>query len=225
MVNQTYPQRRWPDTCIFQALAQHWCADGSRILCGFIWDGYDRLRKEVLDQLDCSPNDEDLERSVTQLLVPRIRKCMSGDEPFDLEHGPFEFSTRLSGPGASPQPDMGFVWYRHPRAIWPIEAKVLRLDRNIQPYVVEVKQNLLSGRYAPFSTEGAMVGYLLSGDATVVFELVATSLRCKLLHHASFPDRDHKVSPHTRDNLADQKSPHDFCCHHMIMWIAEQGHE
>lgn len=72
----------------FIVLARAWMRNPSKQLIGFVWTAYE-------DMCAASPpiDPRDLERSITQLLEPRIRAAMSGDEPFYVQHGPYERET------------------------------------------------------------------------------------------------------------------------------------
>ena len=61
----------------FVALAGRWCANYSAILLNFVWQGYDRLLRELPAGID----EKDLERSITESLERRIQDVMSGYEP------------------------------------------------------------------------------------------------------------------------------------------------
>ena len=76
----------------FVALARRWRADAIEILLGYIWQGLDRLKAHgfIFD-----PDQENIERVITQLLTPEIRDAMTGAEPYYLEHGPYEDETRV----------------------------------------------------------------------------------------------------------------------------------
>ena len=52
----------------------------------------------------------DLERSITQLLEPRIHAAMTGDEPFYVQHDSFEHETMARSPAQPPAYDLAFVW-------------------------------------------------------------------------------------------------------------------
>ena len=45
--------------------------------------------------------------------------------------------------------------------IWPIEAKVLKTDRKLAPYLRDLDDKYLKCKAAPFSHEGALIGYLI----------------------------------------------------------------
>lgn len=210
---------RLPNTPDFVQLAKEWRGDASMILLTFVWDGYDLLRDEVLSQIDCSQAYEELERSITQLLVPRIRKHMTGYEPFSVEHSPYEYETRMPPPAQPPQYDIAFVLYDKPRIMWPLEAKILRSVRAVAPYVRDIKNEFLTCRYAPFSSEGGMLGYLLLGDPSTAFSRIEANIPCTLSHHPHFPNRNHKTSDHRRTVPSGRQYPANFRCHHLILRI------
>src|ERR1035441_6231140 len=82
----------------FASLAFQWMRDPASQLLGFVWTAYDSMRSNP-------PNvdDRDLERSITQLLEPRIRDAMTGDEPYYIQHGAFERETMAPPPAQPPQ--------------------------------------------------------------------------------------------------------------------------
>ena len=150
----TYLERRWPDSPAFQAIAQRWCEDQSRLLLELVWRGCDRLLAQDLNVVPVSDADEDKERSLNLLLSVRIAACLSGDEPFCVVHEPPEQTKRKRRPARPPQPDMGFALNSYLRAVWPLETKVLSDDGAVRPYVAEIKNNFITCRYATFSSEG-----------------------------------------------------------------------
>jgi hypothetical protein len=182
-----------------------------------VWAAYDRLVRDDLSQVPFSADDEAKEETLNFLLATRIDQCRSGDEPFSVSHQPPEQTKRLPGPGRSPQPDIGFVLYECPRAVWPIEAKVLTNDADVNGYVTDLRANLLTGRYATFSCEGAMLGYLLRGEPSVVLAHIARMVPCLMRPHPAFPERDHRVSDHARASCPDDRSPSTFRCHHLVL--------
>jgi hypothetical protein len=164
MTPSTYLERRWPDSPVFQDIARHWCEDQSRLLLELVWRGYDRLLTQDLSVTAFSDTDEAKEESLNFLLCLQINHCMTGDEPCCAIHQPPEQTKRKRGRGRSPQPDIGFTLYDYPRAVWPMEGKILRHDHDVKPYIAEVECNFITRRYATFSSEGAMLGYLLQGE-------------------------------------------------------------
>jgi len=220
MTRQTYLERRWPNTPVFQDIAEQWCADLSRLLLDLIWRGYDLLVTNDLQNVPFSLNNEAKEESLNFLLAVRIDQCKTGDEPFYVSHQPPEQTRRKRGRGKSPQPDIGFVLYEYPRSVWPMEGKMLSDDQDVAAYLAEIETNLLSGRYATFSREGAMLGYLLAGDPQRTLEGIGNNLGTTLRDHPRFTDRPHKLSEHLRARVPHINSPNDFVCHHLILRIA-----
>jgi hypothetical protein len=196
----------------FVNLASSWCNDQSTLLLGFVWQAYDLMRHEApfIDP-------RDLERNITQLLEPRIHHVMSGDEPFYIQHLPFERETMKKPPAQPPQYDLAFVISADERIMWPLEAKVLKTDGTVAKYIADVKKEFLKCRYAPFSGEGAMLGYLLSGTPAVVFKNISKKIPCNLEAHPCFPARPQKLSHHIRIVPKGKTYPSSFHCHHLIL--------
>jgi hypothetical protein len=215
----TYLERRWPDSPSFQQIAGRWCQDQSRLLLDLVWRGYERLLSQDLSQVPFSGNDEAKEESLNFLLALQIDRCKSGDEPFSVVHQPPEQTKRKRGKGRSPQPDIGFALYAYPRTVWPLEAKVLPRDEDVGPYINEINNNLVVCRYATFSSEGAMLGYLLRGDPERTFAAIALRLQQTPRKHPHFLDRPQRISGHRRDEVPHPNSPTEFTCHHLLLRI------
>jgi hypothetical protein len=215
----TYFERRWPNSPAFQAIARRWCEDNSRLLLELIWRGYDRLLSQELNVVAFSDTDEAKEESLNFLLSLRIESCMTGDEPFCVVHQPPEQTKRKRGRGRSPQPDIGFALYDHPRTVWPMEAKVLKSDRDVGAYVKEVQDNFVTYRYATFSSEGAMLGYLLKGKPEQAFIILETALAQALPPHPHFPNRSQRMTRHQRSQAPHPDCPGEFVCHHLVFRI------
>jgi hypothetical protein len=184
-----------------------------------VWKGYDCFCAETLSQIDYSKDDDDLERDITQLLEPNIHEVMSGYEPFYVQHGPYEYVTRLGGSAQPPQYDIAFKLRCNPRVMWPLEAKVLKTSGSVAAYINEIKSNFMTCRYSPFSDEAAMLGYLLSGDSNTVFSNIADRGGWKLSTHAHFLDRDHRTSDHKRKIPEGKSYPIKFRCHHLVLQL------
>lgn len=212
-------EARYPRTAEFVFLARVWSSDASDVLLGLLWDAYDLLAKEILSRINIAQSDEDLERSLTQLLEPRIRRLMSGEEPFYVQHGTYEHETSADPPAQPPQYDIAFVMNENPRVTWPVEAKVLRTDSTVAPYVHELRTNYLTCRYAPFSREAAMLGYLRSGDPQEALKRLGRQIPCKMIQHPRFKNRPHKYSNHNRRTPRAKGYVKRFKCHHMMMEI------
>lgn len=211
----------WPDTPDFVAIAGIWQKDVSTRLLSFVWIAYDDLRHE--NPASLNPRDE---RNVTQHLESRIRWVMSGYEPYNVQHGPYENETRYSSRAQPPQYDIAFKLIAEECIMWPLEAKVLKNGGALAAYISDVKKQFLKCRYAPFSSEGAMLGYLLSGDTSQAFRNIAARLRCRLESHPAFTIRAHRVSSHVRKVPTGKSYPRKFICHHLLLRFSmpdEQG--
>lgn len=218
---RTILELRWPQTSEFTSVAKVWRKDASTLLLELVWQAYDVFWAQVVSKIDTSEADDDLERSITQLFEPKIREVMTGREPFYVQHGPYEEETRQAMPAQPPQYDIAFILYSNPRIMWPIEAKVLRTHGAVAKYVKDIQDQFLTCRYAPFSSEGGMLGYLFSGHPAVAFNNIAEKVPCKLNTHPDFEQRDHRVSYHERTIPPGKKYSGDFSCHHMILRITQ----
>lgn len=219
VTGHTYSERRWPDTPEFNSVLNSLKQAGSTVLLALVWKAYDRFCEETLAQVDCSKEDKDLERDVTQLFEPRIHEVMTGYEPFRVQHGPYERESREFAPAQPPQYDIAFILRDNERVMWPLEAKVLRTDKRVAEYVKEIQHNFLTCRYSPFSSEAAMLGYLLEGNCEVAFVNIAEKGTWKLIAHDLFSERDHRISDHEREIPEGKRYPKHFRCHHIIFNI------
>jgi hypothetical protein len=203
--------KKLPDPA-FLALAAVWAGDQADILLGFVWAAFDRMRADM-PKVD----GRDLERSLTQLLEPRVRKEMSGFEPYYIQHGSFERETMAAPPAQPPAYDLAFVLNAEERIMWPLEAKVLETAQRTAGYEDDVKNQFLTCRYAPFSSAGAMLGYLLSGSPSDALSRIEKGLGCTFQTNNSFPHRPHRTSDHRRQVPIGKAYPTDFRCHHLIL--------
>src|SRR5665213_2963949 len=151
MRRPTIGESRYPEANDFMVLLRDWRQDAIIRMLGFVWSGYDLLARDVLAGLNPEHSYEDLERSITQYLEPRIRESMTGFEPYYMQHGAYEHETRRAAPAQPPQYDLAFVWYRNERVMFPLEAKVLRTSGDVAAYLADVREQFLTCRYAPFS--------------------------------------------------------------------------
>jgi hypothetical protein len=196
----------------FILLAGAWCRDQSAILLTFVWRAYDKM------QIENPPlNREDLERNITQLLEHRVHSAMSGYEPFYVQHGPYERETMKAPPAQPPQYDLAFILKSDEQIMWPMEAKILETAATVADYIRDIRNEFLKCRYAPFSSEGAMLGYLLSGSPTDAFQRIAAKTPCALKDHPSFSGRPHKLSQHVRSVPIGKPYPSTFRCHHLML--------
>lgn len=196
----------------FIALARSWMQNPSCQLLGFIWQAYENMR--------ASPphvDTKDLERSITQLLEPRVRDVMTGYEPFYIQHGPFERETMKAPPAQPPEYDLAFVLRADERIMWPMEAKILETPKSVASYIRDVQNEFLTCRYAPFSNSGAMLGYLLTGKPDDAFAVIAEKLNCTLEPVSEHLAKPNRLSLHQRKVPAGKAYPSEFGCYHIIL--------
>lgn len=213
----TIAELRWPETPEFIFVASEIRKNVVTIIIDALWSGYDQLIERVLGQIDVNQADAEVERNVTQLLEPEIRENLDSYLPFYVQHAVRENESRLPPPAQAPEYDIAFVLRANPRICWPVEAKILRTDRTLAPYLADVREQYLTCRYAPFSSSGAMVGYLLHGDAHQALENIEGALGVQLVRGADDPPRAHRVSTHARIVPHGKSYPTPFECHHLIM--------
>lgn len=206
-----------PTPLEFKHLVHKWRFDASTLMLGWIWAGYDLLVAGILSKVDWNVAKDDLEREITQLLEIRIRDSMPPATFCYIQHEPKERETRKPAPAQPPEYDLAFVLYSKERIMWPMEAKILKTDQQIDEYIKDIQNEFLTCRYAPFSDEGAMLGYMLSGHPDRAFLRISQDLGVGLTGHRDFLNRDHKVSSHIRLVPKGKPYPADFRCHHLMM--------
>lgn len=74
--------------------------------------------------------------------------------------------------------------------------------------------------YAPFSAGGAMIGYLLVGDATRFLGNVANRLGVEMFNYDAGTGRPHQTSRHPRAVPSNKSYPADFTCHHLVFALS-----
>jgi hypothetical protein len=218
---KTISETLWPDVPPdFMYVASSWPEGIMTGMLDSVWQAYDLLCKEILSQIDLTQPVEQLERNITELLERRIQRSLSGYEPFQVQHESWEWETRTSSQAQPPQYDIAFVLNENERVKWPLEAKVLPTDKAISPYIQEILENFLTCRYAPFSSEGGMLGYLITGVPGKLFNRISSELECVLSYHPSFTSRNHRTSLHKRIVPNNKNYPAAFSCHHLVMPVS-----
>ena len=202
-----------PADAAFIDLAIRWIGDAEPDFVDHIWAGFERLKRTG------PPFDgRDLERSITQLLEAAIDDVVPGEAPYYVQHGPYERETMLPPPAQPPAYDLAFVLRADPRVMWPAEAKVLASAKALADYLADVREQYLTCRYAPFSASGAMLAYLLDGDANETLENIAERLAVAFTETTPVnADRPHRSTVHERAVPAGKFYPTPFRCHHMVL--------
>lgn len=199
----------------FVAFAAAWRKDGVARLLGYVWAGYEALQSENPATLD--PRDE---VNVNSHLESWIHRKKPKNCPFAIQHTPPELTRRLTSSRPPPSPDFGFFPWSDRRVMFPLEAKVLHTDGGLSEYLKALRTRFLQCRYAPHSSEGVMIGYLLTGDTHAVFKKLKRKLRAKLSPHPAFLSKPHRVSDHQRKHRRCKNCPTEFRCHHLIMGMS-----
>jgi hypothetical protein len=192
-------------------IASEWSGDFSNRLIQHVFDGYKLLMER--DLLESSAQ----EREITQLLCIRIQQRVTGYEPYVLVHEPYEKETQLTPSAQPPTPDFAFVSTYKPKFVWAFEAKPLSNEADLKAYLDDLRNEFLTGRYSPFSKEGAMVGYLRSGNPEKVLLNIASKLGCIIRPGIVIPPAAHGKSEHVKSVPKGKSWPHTFCCHHLIL--------
>ena len=200
----------------FVTLACELVQDPARQFLVLVWSAYEKMRKSMPNV-----NTHDLERSITQLLEPRIRDAMTGYEPFYVQHGPFERETMMAPPAQPPEYDLAFIFRADERIMWPMEAKVLESSSRVAAYVRDIKNEFLKCRYAPFTNSGAMLGYLLVGNTDDVFASISNRLDVSLESIPSLLSKPGRLSRHKRDVPDGRPYPMDFVCYHLVLEFSD----
>jgi hypothetical protein len=195
----------------------HWSLKQSKRFFELVWQALDLLAENFPD-IDFTRADNQIERDFTQFVERRIHDVMSTEEPFVAQHEVYEMETILPESNRPPQYDIAFIIREDEKLMFPIEAKVLKTDGQVSKYVKDINDAFLPCIYAPFSYEGAMLGFLLSGKAEKAFENIGNSLNIVLKQHPDFTNRPHKCSDHNRKVPMGKENsyPSKFRCHHLI---------
>ena len=216
----TIAELRWPmEDPGYVDLAKEWPLGLTQIALELIWQGYEILEEDILSKVDCTKANKQIEKSLSSLLERRIRRRMTGYETFDVQHEVPETETSYSDQAQPPTYDIAFILRENERIILPLEAKVLRTDNYLSKYIKEINENFLTCRYAPFSREGGMLGYLLKGSPDQAFRNIEKKTSCTLSDHPDFPKCHHKTSDHQRSIPENKPYPLNFRCHHLILKI------
>ncbi len=220
---QTISEQLWPKDASFNSL-RIWPRDAGTIILRRVWAAYDDLGPAILSRVDWSAAEDEVERSLTAYHSLKIQERQSGDEPFILHPEMPEFESREPAPARSRAYDFGFVMRGGDYAmIWPIEAKVLKTDRKLTGYLRDLDDKYLKCKAAPFSHEGALIGYLLSGNPAVVFDGIRAHIGQLLMPHQAFSGRNHRTTTHKREVPKGKHYPRDFLCHHLVMEVRHTG--
>jgi hypothetical protein len=207
----------FPATSEFTTCLKKLQGDGVKVMLGYVWEGFDRFKEEVLDKNpDPSRENPDLERDLTELLYPHILKALPASLPYFLLHEKKERESAVPGK-QPPEPDLSFVLHSNPRITFPMDSKVVERDSvaSMTDYVDTVQNKFVRCVYAPFSKEGAMLAVLLVGSVRTLFRSLGAALGCQVSRTAYVKSRSHKTTWHDRPAAACKYRT--FRCHHLVM--------
>ena len=108
-----------------------------------------------------------------------------------------------------------------PKGHVAIGGEALTQRRHSCPaYVQDIHNEFLTGRYAPYVSSSAMLGYLLRGSPAKVFDNIEAAIACRLQPHPAFSTRHHRISDHSRNLTRADFASGLFQCHHLILEMA-----
>jgi hypothetical protein len=211
----------FPNSPEWNAIANAWSDDVVESLLSLVWEGYDRMKAKILSKVDFSQPLHQLERTLTDAHATEIillwKANRTGFESFLPKPEMWEPSSIASPSAMPPSYDIGFENVNDPRLRWPVEAKVLARPADVNRYLNDLRLKYLAGIGAPFSTQAALLGYLMDGKVIDAIAAIQSALGVKLKIFAPFAQRKHHNSKHPRSVPGIQSGTvHTFVCHHMI---------
>lgn len=210
----------FPNTPEWNAITEAWSGSVVEEMLTLVWEGFDRMKRKILAKVDFNQPLHQLERTLTDAHATEItllwKANQTGFESFLPKHEAWEPSSIASPSAMPPSYDIGFENVNDPRLRWPVEAKVLARPTDVQRYLGDLKQKYLSGIGAPFSTEAALLGYLITGKQRDTVRAIERSLG-ELTPFPLFASRLHATSEHQRAVPGIKNGAiHLFVCHHLI---------
>lgn len=191
-----------------------------------LWKAYDRLMQTTLNNVDVLQADLQLERSVTALLSEEIQILLreeGGFASYVVSHERWEMETL--DPQVSNRPsqyDICFVWCEQRELKWPCEAKVLKTNGDVAPYVADIRNAFIPCIYAPLSSSGAMLGLLLQGDPSTALRNIEVKLGLQVIINQELTPRPHAVTKLERTPPLGKTYPIAFDLHHLILHLQPQ---
>ncbi|MCC5840013.1 MAG: hypothetical protein JJT96_07805 [Opitutales bacterium] len=211
----------FPNAPEWNAIVEAWSDAVVEEILTLVWEGFDQMKGRILSKVDFTQPLHQLERTLTDAHASAItllwRAKRTGFEAFLPKHEAWEPGSIASPSAMPPSYDIGFENVNDPRLRWPVEAKVLTRPNDVQRYLGDLRQKYLTGVGAPFSTQAALLGYLVMGEVCDTLAAIHSSLGTTLADFPLFASRQHKVSNHTRSVAGLQHGrSHTFICHHLI---------
>jgi len=190
----------FPKTPEWDAIADAWAESVVEEMLTLVWGGFDQMKRKILAKVNFNQPLHQLERTLTDAHVTEItllwKANRTGFESFLPKHEAWEPSSIASPSAMPPSYDIGFENVNDPRLRWPVEAKVLTRPTDVLRYLGDLRQKYLTGVGAPFSTEGALLGYLIAGQPADTLSAIELSLGT-LKSFPLFASRHHQTSEHS----------------------------
>lgn len=191
-----------------------------------LWQAYDRLKQTALYKVDILQADLQLERSVSALLSDEIQMLLreqGGFASYIVSHERWEIETL--NPQISNRPsqyDICFVWYAQRELKWPCEAKVLKTDGDVAPYVADIRNEFMPCTYGPLSSSGAMLGLLVQGNPNAALLSIEVKLGLQVATSLEQAPRPHAITKLERTPPLGKAYPIAFELHHLILHLQPQ---
>lgn len=211
----------FPNAPEWNAIADAWSSDVVESMLSLVWEGYDRMKAKILSKVDFTQPLHQLERMLTDAHATEItllwKANHNGFETFLPKQEPWEPNSIKSPSAMPPSYDIGFENVNDPRLRWPVEAKLLARPTDVKRYLDDLKLKYVPGVGAPFSTQAALIGYLMDGKASDAVAAIQAALGVPLNAFPPFANRRHHTSEHQRSvpGIKSGKS-HSFVCHHLV---------
>lgn len=211
----------FPNSPEWNAIVDAWPEAVVEEMLTLVWEGFDQMKSKILSKVDFTQPLHQLERTLTDAHATAItllwKANRTGFESFLPKHEAWEPS-RIASPSAMPPSyDIGFENVNDPRLRWPVEAKVLARSTDVLRYLSDLRQKYLSGTGAPFSTDAALLGYLVTGQVGDTLAALQSALGMNLKTFPIFASRQQRTSEHGRSVPGIHNGdPHIFVCHHLI---------
>lgn len=211
----------FPNAPEWNAIADAWSSDVVESMLFLVWEGYDLMRAKILCKVDFTQPLHQLERTLTDAHATEIillwKANRTGFESFLPKPEMWEPSSIASPSAMPPSYDIGFENVNDPRLRWPVEAKVLSRPKDVRRYLDDLRLKYLPGIGAPFSTQAALLGYLMDGKVIDAIAAIQSALGVSLKPFPPFARRIHHTSEHPRSvpSIHGGKA-HIFACHHLV---------
>ncbi len=211
----------FPNVPEWNAIVDAWPEAVVEEMLTLVWEGFDQMRSKILSKIDFTQPLHQLERTLTDAHATAItllwKANRTGFESFLPKHEAWEPSSIASPSAMPPSYDIGFENINDPRLRWPVEAKVLARPTDVLRYLSDLRQKYLGGTGAPFSTDAALLGYLVTGQVGDTLAALQSALGMKLKTFPLFVSRQQRASEHVRSVPGIHNGDsHIFVCHHLI---------